>query len=350
MLDVPEENFISINSSSGKYIVEFVSSSLELLLALPDNVIFIDEAIIPVLAFEKFDPARVIVIRPSEHEKSIDKIEKYLVKLRGAGVGRSHKLIAVGGGVTQDIVSFLAQIYFRGIKWWFFPTTLLSQCDSCIGSKSSINVGEHKNIVGGFHPPEKIFIDVAFLRSLDQVDIRSGIGELIKIFLIFDRSCFFDFMEEYDEIVSTRELDKYIFHALELKKKIIEIDEFDKKERLVMNYGHGFGHAFESISGYSISHGIAVTAGIDCANFVGKSLYGSKLFDLTSELLRKNFHAKDFSGLTGQEVVRAMENDKKNAPGHLALVIPGEESKISLIQTPDKEKLSLLIDSWVGSL
>ena len=349
-MNCKDNKFIDINSHSGSYRVEFISNPNQILSELADCVVFIDETVRSISTFPSLNEVPIITVRPSEDEKSFGNIEKYLYKLRELGVTRSHRLIAIGGGVTQDIVSFLSQIYFRGLKWWFLPTTLLAQCDSCVGSKSSINLGRFKNSVGGFHPPEKIFIDVNFLNSLDLQAVQSGIGELLKIFLIFDRPVFFEFMEHYDDLLRNRNFLKYISHALRLKRNIIEIDEFDRCERRVMNYGHGFGHAFETISNFTIPHGIAVTAGLDCANFVGKSLHGSNLFDHVSHLLRRNFDKKNFHGLSGAEIVRVMENDKKNVPGHLALVLPDRNSDISLFQKREKQEVEYLIESWLESL
>ncbi len=126
----------------------------------------------------------VLQIEATETNKSLEKLPEYVVHLLNCGVRRGHVLIAVGGCIIQDITAFIAGTLFRGLRWRFYPTTLLAQADSCIGSKSSINVGEYKNQLGTFTPPEEIITSTDVLGSLDEADIRSGMGEMIKVHII----------------------------------------------------------------------------------------------------------------------------------------------------------------------
>ena len=162
---------------------------------------------------------------------------------------------------------------FRGLDWDFFPTTLLAQSDSCIGSKSSINSGNIKNILGTFTPPKKIILDVSFLKTLEEKDIYSGIGEMIKVHAINSPESFDQINQSYDKILEDPEsMVQFIRASLLFKKRLIELDEFDVGPRNVMNYGHSFGHAIETATNYGIPHGIAVTIGMDMANFVASKL------------------------------------------------------------------------------
>src|SRR5581483_3202456 len=183
-------------------------------------------------------------------------------------IRRNHVLVAIGGGIIQDITCFLAATMLRGLPWNFIPTTLLAQADSCIGSKSSINAGEAKNILGTFTPPARVDVSTRFLKTLDERDIRSGIGEMLKVHAIEGPQSFDQIAHDYENILSDDSVMlHYIRRSLDIKKRIIEIDEFDRGPRNVMNYGHSFGHAIESATDFAVPHGIAVTLGMDLANY-----------------------------------------------------------------------------------
>src|SRR5271157_5866279 len=147
------------------------------------------------------------------------------------------------GRRDPDITAFVASILYRGLEWSFFPTTLLAQGDSCIGSKTSINLGDKKNLIGNFYPPSSIYIDTAFLESLETDDIKSGIGEMLHFYYYANSSYIDKLIGNYIHAISNRStLIEYIRESLSIKKSVIEIDEFDKGERNKFNYGHTFGH------------------------------------------------------------------------------------------------------------
>ena len=156
-----------------------------------------------------------ILIEATEKNKSIELIIPIIKKLIKNKIRRDHHLIAIGGGIIQDITCFISSTLMRGIMWKFFPTTLLAQSDSCIGSKSSINLSNTKNILGTFYPPNKIFVYSNFLETLDHKDILSGIGEIIKVHTIKGVTYFDQLSEDYDKLFSDRNImQKYIHNAL----------------------------------------------------------------------------------------------------------------------------------------
>jgi len=215
----------------------------------------------------------LISIEAIETNKTIDYCQKLIKRLIESGIRKDSKVIAVGGGIVQDITAFTSSILFRGIDWVFYPTTLLAQADSCIGSKTSINVGAYKNLVGNFYPPVEINIDLSFLETLPVGEIKSGIGEILHFYLVAGSEFVESLVNEYDDLISKPSLmKKYIMESLRIKKRVIEIDEFDKNERNLFNYGHTFGHAIEAVTAYGIPHGQAVTMGMDMANFISMNL------------------------------------------------------------------------------
>jgi len=265
-----------------------------------------------------------IGIDATESQKSYQGLIPVIQHLIENGFRKNHRLIAIGGGITQDVTAFTASIMFRGVKWLFFPTTLLAQGDSCIGSKTSINFENYKNQVGGFYPPNKIFIDLSFLSTLSHREIQSGLGEMCHYFIVAGEEDFKRFKYDYPKAQRNRDiLASLIARSLEIKKGYIEIDEFDKNKRQVFNYGHSFGHAIESITNYRIPHGIAVSYGMDIANFISVKLGYLPLMvrgDIR-ELLEKIWDGFTIKDIPLSKFKNALSKDKKNVGKELRLIL-----------------------------
>lgn len=262
-------------------------------------------------------------------ETALDICEKLILW----GVTRDQYVVAIGGGVIQDLVTFAASFYMRGIDWVLCPTTLLAQADSCIGGKSSINFKEWKNILGNFYNPKRIYIQSEFLRTLPIDEIRSGVGEIMKVFLLSGENAvdkLVESMARYQKEPAV--LDSLIIEALDLKNKILEIDALDKGMRLKMNYGHSFGHALEAATGFSIPHGIAVTIGLDIANYFSlrKGLIDQKLFSKLHHVISLNLEPNDFVDFEFCEFLDALAKDKKNKSGEYGLIIPVSKGEVEL--------------------
>ncbi len=275
----------------------------------------------------------VLLLEASEAGKSLDRFPGYVEHLVSRGVRRGHLLVAIGGGIMQDITCFLAATLLRGLTWHFYPTTLLAQADSCIGSKSSINVGSAKNILGTFTPPEEVFVSTRVLRTLRDEDVRSGIGEMLKVHAIEGPDSFDRIAADYEGILTDDGvMIGYIRDSLAIKKRLIEIDEFDRGPRNVMNYGHTFGHAIESATDYLVPHGIAVTIGMDMANFVALRLgvTSSRHVERMKGVLRKN--ASGFTNLPVpvERFFAALLKDKKHTDDGLKLILPDGDGRITI--------------------
>ena len=143
---------------------------------------------------------------------------------------KKNKIICIGGGILQDICSFISLILFRGVEWIFFPTTLLSQADSCIGGKISINFNEYKNQIGNYNPPNWIYVDMNFLSTLNKYQFYSGIGEIMHFYFVSGKKDFLMMRKNFNLLLNRdkKTLFKIISRCLEIKKRFIEIDEFDK--------------------------------------------------------------------------------------------------------------------------
>ena len=266
-----------------------------------------------------------IIIEATEQSKSLLRTIPVFEKLISNSIRRDHVLVAIGGGIIQDIACFVASTLLRGLPWVFVPTTLLAQADSCIGSKSSINLGDVKNVLGTFKPPVKIFVYRAFLETLDPKDIHSGVGEIIKVHAIAGVPAFDGLARDFDRVFSDRSvLLKYVGAALRIKRPFIEKDEFDRGIRNVLNYGHSFGHAIESATHYAVPHGIAVTIGMDMANYVAvkRGELPIEHYDRMHGILCKNYAAYARTNIPAAALFSALTKDKKNTSSSLRLVLP----------------------------
>lgn len=293
-----------------------------------------------------FNTDHVYIIEAIEQNKTMEYCHELLKALIQKNIRKNNILVAIGGGITQDITAFVSSILFRGIEWTFYPTTLLAQADSCIGGKSSINLGEYKNLIGTFYPPSNIFIDMNFLDTLPSEAVKSGIGEMLHFYFIAGSGLSEKLMDNYEKFIdSPKLLREYIFSSLEIKKKVIEIDEFDKNERNLFNYGHTFGHAIESVSGYAVNHGQAVTMGMDIANYVSFRLgyLDESAFKSMRYILSKNIPPFKMDGKGINGYLDALSKDKKNAGRGLTCILAHSYGGVQKVVIPIDERLKCVI-------
>lgn len=264
------------------------------------------------------------LVESGEDSKSYHGVIPLSERLIEGGFRKNHRLIAVGGGITQDVSAFIASLLYRGVEWIFVPTNVLTQCDSCIGSKTSINFRKYKNQLGGFYPPSAIYIDTNFATTLGEREIASGLGEMLHYFLVTSEADL-ELFWKYAPGLRKGEgrLESLMHRSLEIKKAMIEVDEFDQGPRNVFNYGHSFGHALESATDYAIPHGTAVAYGMDLANLISVHL------GLLSKVERNRIRPACqvvFEGAPLPEIdlelyFGALRKDKKNVGIQLGLIV-----------------------------
>lgn len=289
---------------------------------------------------------RLIAIPALESSKNLDYMPQVIEQMRKLGANRQTHVYAIGGGIIQDIATFVNSIYMRGIAWTYFPSTLLSMADSCIGGKSSINVAGYKNLVGNIYPPSAVYVDMDFCKTLGKNEIIGGLAEAVKI-------CFARGPEFFDSYLALSPIYplsgekgvQVVSRALQAKKWFIEIDEFDQSERLLLNYGHTFGHALEASSNFALAHGVAVAIGmlvaIEYATKVGnlsgigkaKSMQLERyIIDLIEPL--KQEIRKILSQIDLASVMQKFEGDKKHQQDFYRMVIPSSSGGLIIISTP----------------
>ena len=219
----------------------------------------------------------------NEKNKNQNSVNKILEVLLNKNFTRSDCLIAVGGGITGDVVGFAASMFKRGLKFINIPTTLLSQVDSSIGGKTGVNTSHGKNLVGSFYQPKLVIADCNFLKSLSKREIICGYAEILKHSLISNKFFYKYLDENILKIIGLKSpfVEKAIYESCKIKKKVVERDENEKNLRKTLNFGHTFAHAYEASLGYSkkLNHGEAVLLGMKSA----------LRFSLENRLLKKIF-------------------------------------------------------------
>ncbi|PPI86476.1 3-dehydroquinate synthase [Candidatus Pantoea edessiphila] len=269
-----------------------------------------------------------IILPDGEQYKTLDTINKIINLLLKQLHDRNTTLIALGGGVVGDLTGFAASIYQRGIRFIQIPTTLLAQVDASIGGKTGVNHLLGKNMIGSFHQPTLVIIDTDFLISLPSREFNSGLSEIIKYGIILD-STFFQWIEENLHLLLALDTSKLIYcirRCCELKSSLVSSDEYEIKNRALLNLGHTFGHAIEAYTGYGKwLHGEAVAAGIvmavRTAERLGqfKSIEGNRIVKL---LKRANLPIRGPLEMLPENYLPYMMRDKKTISGQLRLILP----------------------------
>lgn len=273
------------------------------------------------------DTGRVLLFAASEQNKRLSSVEDLARKLVDAGADRQSLLVAVGGGVTGDVVGFLASIYMRGISHFQAPTTLLAQVDSSIGGKTGVDLPEGKNLLGSFHQPDFIWMDPQWLETLSKEDFRQGMAEVIKTALIGDE-VLWKYLETHSPAIQRREpeaLLRIVSACCVIKARVVEADEKETGYRRVLNLGHTVGHALERLSGYQMPHGDAVAIGlVAAAKLAVKMAKVNEDVLLKLESLCQTWELPTVipSHFPADALIVALKTDKKWESGALHFILP----------------------------
>jgi 3-dehydroquinate synthase len=255
--------------------------------------------------------------------RTVEILARSLVKSRA---DRRSLIVAIGGGVLGDVAGFAAATYLRGIALVHVPTTLVAQVDSSIGGKTGVNLPEGKNLVGSFYPPQLVLTDPEVLRSLPDREFRSGLAEIIKHGIIADAQMF-AFLEKNMEKILRRDrhaLDYLIPRNVKIKARVVGRDERESGFREILNFGHTFAHALESVTKYRCyQHGEAVAWGIIVASFLGHELGLTSAADVSRiiALIRSLGSLPAWPQVPAATLLNAMHSDKKARSGMLRFVL-----------------------------
>ncbi|HTL48225.1 MAG TPA: 3-dehydroquinate synthase [Verrucomicrobiae bacterium] len=298
----------------------------------------------------------VFEVPDGEKAKSMGTLAAVYSRLLAKGFERRDMLLALGGGVAGDLGGYAASTYLRGIRFVNAGTTLLAQVDSSIGGKTGVNLAEGKNLAGTFYPPHAVLSDIDVLKTLPEPELRASYAEVVKYGVIRDVSLF-RLLERETESALLRNpavLEEVVVRSASIKAAVVSRDEFETRgERMILNYGHTFGHGFEKNARYRMFHGDAVSLGMACAARLAVRM---KMLDPFAELrqlavLRKLglpvlLDAKRFQSAA---IMKAMMHDKKKRAGKLRFVLPENIGSVTVRQdVPLSRVRSILREMGAG--
>jgi len=254
-----------------------------------------------------------------ERNKNLAVYGELLERMTEERLSRDDLVVALGGGVVGDLAGFAAATYRRGVRCVQLPTTLLAAVDSSVGGKTAVNLPNGKNQVGAFRQPALVICDTDALGTLPDAEYRSGCGEIIKYAMIGSAELF----RKLAETPVREQLPGIVSVCVRMKRDLVERDEFDRGERMLLNFGHTLGHAAEALSGYALPHGFAVAAGMAAVTraAVRKGITGEGTLAALTELLERYGLPTEIP-YTADEMKQAILSDKKQSADGYRLIVP----------------------------
>lgn len=284
-----------------------------------------------------FNP-NVLTVPVGEAYKTLDTIVKLWHGFIDNGLDRRSTVIALGGGVVGDMAGFAASTFMRGVSWVAMPTTLLSMVDASLGGKTGFDLPEGKNLIGSFYPPKLVLADPQVLKTLSEVELISGLAEVVKTGIISDPELFnlcahgLDWVKDH--------LEEIVKRAMAVKIQIIEEDPYERGFRAALNLGHTVGHAVELVSKFQLRHGEAVAIGMVAEAKLAERLTvaGKGVSEAIAELLSAlSLPIHIPKELPREELIRAMRVDKKKSNGIVRFALPAEIGRVELVDVDDLE-------------
>ncbi len=292
---------------------------------------------------EKFNQVYEFVIPAGEQNKTLDNIKKLYEYLILNRFDRKDCLVALGGGVIGDMTGYAAATYLRGIDFVQVPTTLLSQVDSSIGGKTGVDFDSYKNMVGAFHMPRLVYMNLSVLNTLSDEQFSCGMGEILKHGLIKNREYFTWCMENADKI-QDRDYETLLYmikESCKIKRDVVEKDPTEKGDRALLNFGHTLGHAVEKLKNFEMLHGQCVAVGAVAALKLSAMRGNISEADVTSseKCFEKFGLPVRAEGITAEEILQISKSDKKMEAGKIKFVLLQEVGNAYVDKTVTDEEL-----------
>ncbi len=291
---------------------------------------------------------RVHTFDDAETRKNLQSVEGIARSLVQAGADRHTVVVVVGGGVVGDVAGFTAASYLRGVTLVQVPTTLVAQTDSAVGGKTGVNLPEGKNLVGAFYPAKLVVVDTAVLKSLPEREFRGGLAEVIKYGIIADARLFAFLEKNFEKLLvrDAKALEYVIARSVEIKAEVVGKDERESGLREILNFGHTFGHALESATGYKkYQHGEAVAWGMMAAALYGHEIRITPAADASRiiSLVRRMGKLPGWPKVPPKRLIELMGSDKKTRAGRLRFVLTPGIGKAATYEAREPEKLELIL-------
>ena len=297
---------------------------------------------------KKFDKVFDFVIPAGEQHKTLDNVMKLYEHLIINRFDRKDCLIALGGGVIGDMTGYAAATYLRGIDFVQVPTTLLSQVDSSIGGKTGVDFDSYKNMVGAFHMPRLVYMNLSVLNTLTPEQFSCGMGEILKHGLI-KNSKYFAWCMENAEKIQSRDYDTLLYmikESCKVKRDVVEKDPTEKGDRALLNFGHTLGHAVEKLKNFEMLHGQCVAVG--CVAAMKLSAMRGNISEADVTYVEKCFESFGLpiraEGITSEEILEISKSDKKMEAGKIKFVLLHEIGNAYVDKTVSDTELLMASD------
>lgn len=293
--------------------------------------------------YEKFEQVSEFIIPAGEQNKTLDQIKKLYEHLILNGFDRKDCLIALGGGVIGDMTGYAAATYLRGIDFIQVPTTLLSQVDSSIGGKTGVDFDSYKNMVGAFHMPRLVYMNLSALQTLSKEQFSCGMGEILKHGLIKNKA-YFDWCMEHAEKIMERDYDSLlpmIMESCKIKRAVVENDPTEQGERALLNFGHTLGHAVEKLKNFEMLHGQCVAVGCVAAMKLGvmRGYFSEVELKMVEQCFQKFGLPIRTEGIAAEDIVSVSKSDKKMEAGKIKFILLKELGNAYVDRTVSDEEL-----------
>lgn len=277
------------------------------------------------IAREVASYAMVFSFPAGEQSKTTDVIEDLYEELIQAHFDRKDMILALGGGVVGDMSGYAAATYLRGIRVVQMPTSLLAMADSSIGGKTGVDFRGYKNMIGAFHQPSAVYMNLSTLATLTAEQYFSGFGEIVKHGLIQDMD-YFHLIESKLDALKERDLDaleEVLYGSCQIKRKVVEKDPTEQGERALLNFGHTLGHAIEKLMDFQMLHGDCVSVGMVAASYLSlqRGYLKQEDYNLICSTLQTLRLPLQVSGLSAEDIIRVSRSDKKMNAGQIRFIL-----------------------------
>jgi len=352
-IDLNERSYdILISRNILSKVGEFISNILE-----PSRIIIITHPSVRKLFGDEIESGlanvgyspNLIEIPEGETSKSLRQVELIYDRMLELKCDRKSVLIALGGGVVGDLTGFTAATFQRGIPFIQIPTTLLSQVDSSVGGKTAVNHPRGKNMIGAFYQPKLVVIDLNTLSTLPKNQLRAGLSEVVKYGVIANEKLFIFLENNIKKILclDSKCLEYIVKTSCAIKARIVEKDERESKYRMILNFGHTFGHAIETLTNYTeYLHGEAISIGMVQAALlsVESGLCNKELPKRITNLLKEFGLPTQEHDLKSKDIIESMRHDKKNSHNKFRFVLPKAIGSVDIIDDVPETLIQSVLD------
>ncbi len=297
-------------------------------------------------------PVCVFAFPAGEAHKNLGTVQDVYRFLIEHGIDRKDTLLALGGGVVGDLTGYAAATYLRGIDFIQIPTTLLSQVDSSIGGKTGVDLDQYKNMVGAFHMPRLVYMNLSVLETLDARQYASGMAEIVKHGLIRDAAYYERLIERAAQIMEKdpAAVEEMVYESCLIKKAVVEKDPTEKGERALLNFGHTLGHAIEKYGNFTMLHGECVSLGCVAAAYISceRGLLSQEAYHKIKETFRSFGLPTSLQDIDVEEVLRFTKSDKKMEQGKIKFILLRELGEAFIDRTVSDAEMSAALKALLS--